>query len=121
MTQYTEPVEELTASERDISRAITSLREELEAVDFYNQRAKTSVDKDLAGIMIHNRDEEIEHAAMLIEYLRRILPKFDEELKNFLFTSGSLVAKEGEVMGRDGGEGAAVAGGKDLGIGSLKK
>ncbi|MEF3244663.1 MAG: ferritin [Caldisericaceae bacterium] len=71
----------------DFHRAISSLMEELEAIDYYNQRIAVTTDEDLKKILIHNRDEEKEHAAMLIEYLRRIDPKFEHELKDYLFTS----------------------------------
>ncbi len=83
---YHEPVEELSDECRDLHRAITSLMEELEAVDWYNQRVEVCKDQELKAILEHNRDEEIEHAAMVIEWIRRRLPRFDKELKDFLFT-----------------------------------
>ncbi len=70
----------------DLHRAISSLVEELEAIDYYNQRVNTTSDQNLKKILTHNRDEEKEHAAMLIEYLRRIDQKFEKELKDYLFT-----------------------------------
>ena len=83
---YHEPLDELTAETRDMHRAITSLMEELEAVDWYNQRVDACQDKELKGILAHNRDEEKEHAAMVLEWIRRRDPSFDKELKEFLFT-----------------------------------
>ncbi len=83
---YHEPVEELSDDTRDMHRAITSLMEELEAVDWYNQRIDVCKDKELRAILIHNRDEEKEHAAMVLEWIRRRDPKLDGELKDYLFT-----------------------------------
>lgn len=83
---YHEPINELSAQTRDMHRAIQSLMEELEAVDWYNQRVDACQDKELAGILAHNRDEEKEHAAMLLEWIRRQDSKFDGELKDYLFT-----------------------------------
>ena len=83
---YHEPIEELSDETRDMHRAITSLMEELEAVDWYNQRADACKDPDLKAILAHNRDEEKEHAAMVLEWIRRQDPAFDHELKDFLFT-----------------------------------
>jgi len=74
----------------DLHRALTSLMEELEAVDYYNQRANTTRDENLKSILIHNRDEEKEHAVMLIEYIRRVDEKFDKELKEILFKEGDV-------------------------------
>ena len=74
----------------DLHRALTSLMEELEAVDYYNQRANTTRDENLKSILIHNRDEEKEHAAILIEYIRRVDDKFDKELKEILFKEGDV-------------------------------
>ena len=87
---YSEPYEKLDRSSLDISKAITSLREELEAVDWYNQRVATATDEELKRIMEHNRDEEKEHAAMLIEWLRRNMDVWDEELRENLFTNKPL-------------------------------
>ncbi|EIC30071.1 MULTISPECIES: encapsulin-associated ferritin-like protein [Methylomicrobium] len=83
---YQEPVNELSDTTRDMHRAIISLREELEAVDFYNQRVDACKNPELRAILAHNRDEEKEHAAMLLEWIRRQDPKFEHELKDYLFT-----------------------------------
>ena len=83
---YHEPVGELSPHTRDMHRAIVSLMEELEAVDWYNQRVDACRDKELKAILAHNRDEEKECAAMVLEWIRRSDPAFDHELKDYLFT-----------------------------------
>ena len=83
---YHEPVSELSAETRDMHRAIVSLMEELEAVDWYNQRVDACRDEGLKRILAHNRDEEKEHAAMVLEWIRRRDPAFDSELKEYLFS-----------------------------------
>ena len=87
---YHEPISELSDRTRDMHRAIVSLMEELEAVDWYNQRVDACKDPELKAILEHNRDEEKEHAAMVIEWIRRHDPKFSSELKDYLFTKKSL-------------------------------
>ena len=87
---YHEPIDELTDETRDMHRAITSLMEELEAVDWYNQRVDACKDEVLKSILEHNRDEEKEHAAMVLEWIRRKDPTFDKELKDFLYTDKPL-------------------------------
>jgi len=87
---YHEPVQELSDSTRDMHRAIISLMEELEAVDWYNQRADACKDPDLKAILEHNRDEEKEHAAMVLEWIRRIDNTFSKELKDYLFTNKKI-------------------------------
>jgi ferritin-like protein len=87
---YHEPVEELSNETRDMHRAIISLMEELEAVDWYNQRVDACKDDELKHILAHNRDEEKEHAAMVLEWIRRRDPGFDKELKKFMFTEKPL-------------------------------
>lgn len=83
---YHEPLNEISEETRDMHRAISSLMEELEAVDWYNQRVDASKDNELKAILEHNRDEEKEHAAMLLEWIRRKDPCFDHQLKDYLFT-----------------------------------
>lgn len=90
---YHEPVEELSDETRDMHRAIVSLMEELEAVDWYNQRAEACKDEDLKAILEHNRDEEKEHACMVLEWIRRTDPKFSSELKEYLFTEEPIAHK----------------------------
>lgn len=97
---YHEPVEELSSQARDLHRAIISLMEELEAVDWYNQRVDACKDEDLKSILAHNRDEEKEHAAMLVEWLRRNDKRFEKELKDYLFTDKPLAHLEEERKGK---------------------
>ncbi|WP_304639177.1 encapsulin-associated ferritin-like protein [Pseudomonas sp.] len=87
---YHEPVSELSAETRDMHRAIVSLMEELEAVDWYNQRMDACQDDELRGLLKHNRDEEKEHAAMALEWIRRRDPEFDEQLRKYLFKDANL-------------------------------
>lgn len=87
---YHEPVEELSTETRDMHRAIVSLMEELEAVDWYNQRVDACKDPELKKILAHNRDEEKEHAAMVLEWIRRKDATFSEHLKAFLFTKKKI-------------------------------
>ncbi|WP_448566481.1 encapsulin-associated ferritin-like protein [Thalassotalea ganghwensis] len=87
---YHEPVEELTQETKDMHKAIVSLMEELEAVDWYNQRIDACKDEELKAILRHNRDEEKEHAAMVLEWIRRKDKTFDKELKDYLFTEKSI-------------------------------
>ncbi|HEY9031558.1 MAG TPA: ferritin-like domain-containing protein [Kangiella sp.] len=87
---YHEPYEELSDETKDMHRAIISLMEELEAVDWYNQRIDCCKDDDLKKILRHNRDEEKEHAAMVLEWIRRRDPKFDQQLKDYLFTEEQI-------------------------------
>ncbi len=83
---YHEAIAELSDETRDMHRAIVSLMEELEAVDWYNQRVDACKDEALRAILAHNRDEEKEHAAMVLEWIRRQDPAFDKELKDYLFS-----------------------------------
>jgi len=87
---YHEAIEELTDATRDMHRAITSLMEELEAVDWYNQRVDACKNPELKAILAHNRDEEKEHAAMVLEWIRRQDPVFDSQLKEFLFSDRTI-------------------------------
>ncbi|TXL72500.1 ferritin [Vineibacter terrae] len=106
----------------DQHRAIVSLMEEMEAVDWYNQRVQATSDPELRTILAHNRDEEKEHAAMVLEWLRRNDPVLDEHLRTFLFSDGPIGAKEAAVTGGAAPEASGGAGGSDgsLGIGSLR-
>ncbi|MFZ2235255.1 MAG: ferritin-like domain-containing protein [Dokdonella sp.] len=87
---YHESFETLSSETRDMHRAIVSLMEELEAVDWYNQRSDACSDATLKAILEHNRDEEKEHASMLLEWIRRRDPTFSNELKDYLFTDKPL-------------------------------
>lgn len=87
---YHEPIEELSDETRDMHRAIISLMEELEAIDWYQQRVDACKDEELAAILAHNRDEEKEHAAMVLEWIRRKDKRLDKELRDYLFTEGEI-------------------------------
>ena len=91
---YHEPVEELSDETRNMHRAIVSLMEELEAVDWYNQRVGACNDEELKAILMHNRDEEKEHASMVLEWIRRKDPAFSKQLQDYLFTEKPIAHKE---------------------------
>ncbi len=93
-TGHSEDSSKLRQDVLDMHRAIVSLMEELEAVDWYNQRADVCSDPELKAILEHNRDEEKEHAAMLLEWIRRQDGAFDKELKDYLFTDKPLADLE---------------------------
>ena len=120
--------EDLSDATLDRHRALVSLMEELEAMDWYAQRIEAAGDAELSAVLAHNRDEETEHAAMSLEWLRRNDPALDEHLREYLFTTGSIVAVEEAIEGgggSDAGGGAPSAppsGGADgsLGIGDLR-
>ncbi len=94
------PRERLSRDTFHIHQAISSLREELEAVDWYRQRADDCEDSELKAILLHNMREEIEHACMVLEWLRRIEPTFAKELKEYLFQEGPIVGREKGATGR---------------------
>ena len=97
----------LTPETRDLHRAIVSLMEELEAIDWYQQRIDAAGDDELKEILRHNRDEEKEHAAMVLEWIRRRDPSFDEFLRTFLFTERPITALEPAPPAGNGRRGAA--------------
>jgi uncharacterized protein len=101
----------------DRHRAVVSIMEELEAVDWYDQRLDAAGDSELKKILAHNRDEEKEHAAMMLEWLRRHDPKLDEHLRTYLFTDRSVLEIEAAAEGKDGGESSDEG---SLRIGSLR-
>lgn len=118
-----EDPEHLSAKTIDRHRAIVSIMEELEAVDWYDQRLEATSDTELREILRHNRDEEKEHAAMTLEWLRRNDPALDEHLKTYLFTKKSVLeieeqAEHGDEHGHDTGHVDDSSG--SLRIGSLK-
>ena len=106
----------------DQHRAIVSLMEELEAIDWYNQRAKATGNPELRAILEHNRDEEKEHAAMALEWLRRSDPTLSQHLKTFLFTEGPITGIEATMEEKGGSESGSsgVSDDGSLGIGSLR-
>lgn len=109
---------DLSPATLDRHRGIVSLMEELEAMDWYAQRIEAAGDPELAAVLAHNRDEETEHAAMSLEWLRRKDPVLDQHLRQYLFTTGSIIAIEDEAEGGGGGGPAASDG--SLGIGDLR-
>ena len=116
MTDYHESWDALPEDVKDMHRALTSLKEEIEAVDWYHQRQAVCTDEQLRGILIHNRDEEIEHATMTLEWLRRVSPVFDEQLRTYLFTSAPITeVEEGAVEDGDDADGN-----QGLGIGKIE-
>ena len=119
---FHEAPESLSAEIKDRHRAIVSIMEELEAVDWYDQRVEGAGDAELAAILAHNRDEEKEHASMVLEWLRRRDPKLDEMLRTYLFKEQPVL--EIEASAEAGAQGGAAGGGGgdgSLGIGSLRR
>ena len=96
-----EPEDRLTPETINRHRALASIQEELEAVDWYAQRVDATTDAELAAVLAHNRDEEKEHAAMTIEWLRRHDAVLDRHLRTYLFTSGSITELETEAESAD--------------------
>lgn len=106
-----ESPDDLSPETLELHRALVSLIEELEAVDWYGQRIDAAQDDELRNVLAHNRDEEKEHACMTLEWIRRRDPVFDRHLRQFLFRSDSIVASEHAGNGAD----------PTLGIGSLRE
>jgi ferritin-like protein len=92
--EWHEDYSRMSEESRNFARALKSVQEELEAVDWYNQRAEATRDDQLRRILQHNRDEEIEHAIMGLEYLRRVNPVFDKHMRTYLFSEGDITAIE---------------------------
>jgi len=122
MDQYHEPVAELSPQDRDFVRALMSLKEEIEAINWYHQRVAAAADPQIKAIMAHNRDEEMEHAIMGLEWLRRTMPGWDAVMRTYLFTTGDITALEDAATGPEGeaAQPAKAPAGGSLGIGSLK-
>ncbi|MFL1405948.1 encapsulin-associated ferritin-like protein [Marinobacter sp. M1N3S26] len=93
---YHEPIEQLTDRTRDMHRALVSVQEELEAVDWYQQRADATTDEELKGLLLHNMREEIEHACMVLEWLRRNHPDFSAQMDIYLYTTKPILEAEEE-------------------------
>jgi hypothetical protein len=123
---YHEPLELLSEGTRNLHRAIVSLMEELEAVDWYQQRAEACSDAELRAVLLHNKNEEIEHAMMTLEWLRRIDPVFSANIDTYLHSTGPITEVEDNATAEGGavtGAPASAASGTvsvSLGIGSLK-
>lgn len=112
-----EPSELLSEETRNLHRAIVSLKEELEAVDWYQQRAEACTDEELRAVLVHNKNEEVEHAMMILEWIRRQSPIFDANIRKYLNAKGSIVAVERQGADESGAApgGALVSSGLDIG------
>lgn len=119
---FHESLEQLTSRTRDMHRALVSMQEELEAVDWYRQRADACDNGELREILLHNAREEVEHMSMLLEWIRRNDPDFNEQLTTYLFTDKPVLAVEEEAEAEGDGETAAVSAPQPTGltIGSMK-
>jgi uncharacterized protein len=113
---YHESLDLLTADTVNMHRAIVSLIEELEAIDWYQQRADACSDPQLKDVLLHNKNEEIEHATMVMEWIRRHNHHFNEMMRKYLFTEQPITGIE-KGSEADGPTSAAAA---TLGIGSMK-
>lgn len=111
---FHEDPDSLAPQTRDRHRAIVSIMEELEAVDWYDQRVEAAADAELKAILAHNRDEEKEHAAMVLEWLRRRDAVWDKQLRNYLFTDPPILEVEQAL------DAPQASGDGSLGIGSLR-
>ncbi|HEU5196557.1 MAG TPA: encapsulin-associated ferritin-like protein [Methylomirabilota bacterium] len=118
-TTLHESEDRLSAATRDMHRAIVSLMEELEAVDWYQQRLEACDDGELREILRHNRDEEKEHAAMVLELIRRRDNVWDAKLREFLFSEGAIVGREQALEHAESGGGNAAAGSGRASAGSV--
>ena len=107
---YHEPIEELDQATRERHRAIISLIEELEAIDWYDQRVNATTDDTLRAILAHNRDEEREHASMTLEWLRRNDPLWDGVLRTYLFTEAPITEVEAEAEAESAASAAPPSG-----------
>jgi len=113
--QLHEAADALRVETIDHHRAVTSLVEELEAVDWYDQRVDATTDEELKDILRHNRDEEKEHAAMVLEWIRRRDPQLDAQLRKYLFTTVPITDRAQEAEAQ-----TAAPTTTSLGIGSLR-
>ncbi|HKO51843.1 MAG TPA: ferritin-like domain-containing protein [Polyangiaceae bacterium] len=134
---YHEPLELLSEDTKNTHRAIVSLMEELEAIDWYQQRAEACSDPELSAVLVHNKNEEVEHAMMTLEWLRRKSSVFNDNIATYLNSSGPITEVEEAITGKvEGGASGRGEGGakkkseassgksydtsESLGIGSLK-
>jgi uncharacterized protein len=115
---YHEASELLSETTKNMHRAIVSLKEELEAVDWYQQRAEACSDDELRAVLLHNKNEEVEHAMMVLEWIRRHDPTFDVNITRYIKSSGPITAVE--AAAEAGAKGAVAGNPTSLGIGSLK-
>ena len=114
-----EPFDSLSDETRNLHRGVVSLIEELEAIDWYQQRAEACTDEALKRVLMHNRNEEIEHAMMNLEWIRRHEPVFERNMRTYLFAEGPITEIEADKKGADAEE--AGGGPSSLGIGSLRR
>ena len=129
--QWHESYDQLTEATKNMTRAINSLKEELEAIDWYQQRIDASTDEALQRVLAHNRDEEKEHAAMVLEWIRRHDEKFNQVLRTYLFTDGqeiTQIEREEEAQSLGAGNGDVPSSQSEAGrdqptftVGSLRK
>jgi ferritin-like protein len=118
---YHEAAELLSDDTKDMHRALVSLGEELQAVDWYGQRAEACTNDELRAVLDHNKNEEIEHATMVLEWIRRQSPAFARNLAKYVPSVGSIVAVEAGAAGIEAARaGPAAPGAGSLGIGGLK-
>ena len=115
-TAYHESLDLLTEDTRNMHRAIVSLTEEMEAIDWYQQRVDACSDPQLKAVLLHNKNEEIEHASMVMEWIRRHSDHFNEMMRKYLFTEPPITAIEKSAET----ESPAAAGAETLGIGNMK-
>ncbi len=121
MADYHEEWQALPEAVRDMHRGLRAVIEELEAIDWYNQRAALTQDESLRAVIEHNRDEEIEHASMALEWLRRRNSVWDDRLRTFLFQSGPITEiEQAEAAASSSGSRRGSAPRADLGLGDLK-
>jgi len=117
---YHEPIELLSEATKNMHRAIVSLKEELEAVDWYQQRAEACSNDELRAVLLHNRNEEIEHAMMVLEWIRRHDATFDANITTYVKSTGPIVGVENQAISGESGGDATSPASPSLGIGSLK-
>ncbi len=118
---YHEPIELLSEDTKNTHRAIVSLKEELEAIDWYQQRAEACSDDELRAVLIHNKNEEVEHAMMTLEWLRRKVPIFNEHIGTYVNSEGPILEVEkAAAHGGDSASSGSSTPSPSLGIGSLR-
>ncbi|ACY16335.1 encapsulin-associated ferritin-like protein [Haliangium ochraceum] len=122
--QLHEPAELLSEETKNMHRALVTLIEELEAVDWYQQRADACSEPGLHDVLIHNKNEEVEHAMMTLEWIRRRSPVFDAHMRTYLFTERPILELEEEDTGSSSSVAASPTSAPShgsLGIGSLRQ
>jgi hypothetical protein len=115
-----ESPDELSDETKNLHRAIVSLKEELEAVDWYQQRAEACSNDELKAVLTHNKNEEIEHAMMTLEWLRRNSSVFETNIKTYVNSVGPITEVEAQAVADAATSTPSGASSASLGIGSLK-